>query len=146
MEALGYSPHITLTIYDDVDFQDLFVAFHAVTAVLSRMTIRFEGLGYFHSADAIVLWAEPALPEQVHAACRTIHSTIPTNLCHPLYRSDAWIPHCSLATAIEPERREEALALVRRPFEPVEVVFDTADCVSFLPVEVLRERALPDVA
>lgn len=146
MEALNYAPHITLTIYDDMEVSRLLSVFDFAVCRLDRTRIRFESLSYFEDADRIVLWAVPTLPDTIRAVQTLIHSRIDPNLCRPHYRPDSWVPHCSLATTIALSRRAEAIALANRPIEPFEVDFDVADCISFPPVRVLDERDLPGTA
>jgi 2'-5' RNA ligase len=139
MAAMNYPPHITLAIYDEISISDLITGFDAALIHLNAVTIRFESLGYFEAPFGIVLWASPILPEPVNAAHSRIHSEIDVNLCREHYRPGVWQPHCSLATDIPLARKEEALAIVEKGMEPVEVTFDAADCASFMPVEVLKE-------
>ena len=146
MESLGYPPHITLAICDDVEISELLSVFDFAVARLGRTRVRFESLSYFEETDNIVLWAVPTLPNTIRSVQKLIHSRIDPNLCHPHYRLDSWVPHCSLATAIAPSRRTEAVALANRPLDPFEVVFDVADCVSFTPVRIIDERDLPESA
>jgi len=143
MEAMQYPPHLTLAIYDDIQQEELFAGFAAAVECLSNLTIRFESLGLFEAPYGIVLWAAPVLPETVLAAHASIHSTIDSSLCRSNYRPGVWVPHCSLATAISFDRKDEALAIVKQSVEPFEVTFDAVDCASFMPVQVLKEATFP---
>jgi len=140
--ALNYAPHITLAIYDGEAPADLYSAFDSAFELLPQLTIRFEGLNYFEAPNALILWAEPRLPPSLAVVHEQIHRALGPGLSRPHYRPGAWVPHCSLATTIHPSRKNEAIALASQPITPVDVLFDVADCVSFLPVEVLRERVL----
>ncbi len=146
MSALEYPPHITIGVYDDIDTDMLCAAFDSASAGMSRITVRFERLGYFVTAQAVILWAAPTLPRQAHRLHDRVHALIGADLCRPNYRPGAWVPHCSLATAIDLSRKPEALELANRPIKPFDVVFDVADCASFVPVEVIRERKLQAVS
>lgn len=146
MEALSYPPHITLAIYDEVGISELLSAFEFAMDRFERIRIRFEKLGYFEETDRAILWAVPDVPNTVRIAQKQIHTKIDPKRCRPQYRPDSWVPHCSLATTIALSRKTEAIALVNRPLEPFEVVFDVADCVSFLPVRVIHEKELPGFA
>jgi 2'-5' RNA ligase len=142
MDALAYPPHITLAIYDNIHLTDLVAVFDSAFACLRKTKVRFGKLGCFETPDALILWAEPTLPGSIRSIHDHIHRSIEVNLCRPAYRPESWVPHCSLATAISPSRKQEAMAIVRRSIEPIEVELDVADCVSFMPVEVIREREL----
>jgi len=143
MEAMEYPPHLTLAIYDEIPQEDLFTGFAAAVECLRSLTIRFESLGFFEAPYGIVLWAAPVLPKPVLDAHASIHSTIDSNLCRSNYRPGVWVPHCSLATGISLDRKNEALAIVEQSIEPFEVTFDAADCASFMPVQVLKEAVFP---
>jgi len=142
METLNYPPHITFAIYEDVRPSELFNAFDSAFDRSEKLEIRFESLGYFEAPHAIILWAAPNPSKRIASIHDQIHSRIDVNLCHLNYRPGSWVPHFSLATAIDPSRKNEAIAFAKRPINPIDVVFDVADCASFLSVEVLREKAL----
>ena len=142
MEALAYPPHISLAVYDEIDESILFNAFDAIFSRLPTITVRFEELGHFEAPDRIILWANPILPTEIEEIHDHIHQAIDINLCRPNYRPGIWVPHCSLATGINKSRRGEALELMKRSMSPFLVEFDVADCASFYPVEVVREKAL----
>lgn len=139
VEAMQYPPHLTLAIYDKVERSELIAGLAAAADCLGCVTIRFESLGYFKAPYGIVLWAAPKLPQVVLDAHAKIHSTIEPGLCRSNYRPGIWVPHCSLATSISNEREDEAIAIAQRPIDPFEVIFDAADCASFMPVQVLKE-------
>lgn len=142
MEGQSYPPHITLATYDEVDVADLFDAFDEAFKTLPKVKISFEALGYFEVPHAIVLWAAPNLPRSITAVHERIHTEIDVDLCRPYYRPGTWVPHCSLATAIDSSLRDAAIALSKRPIQPIEVEFDVADCASSMPVGVVREKLL----
>lgn len=142
MPALGYPPHLTLAVYDQLAPADLFEVFDSTFGSVRRVMVRFESLGFFRTPESVILWAAPMLPDVIRAAHEKIHAEIDVARCRRNYRPEHWVPHCSLATSVDPERTEEALALARSPIEPVEVTFDIADCASFMPVKVLREMRL----
>ena len=139
---MQYPPHITFAIYDEIELTDLFAGFGAALQRLRRTTIRFESLGYFEAPHAIILWAAPMVPEEIHLAHASIHSNINVDLCRKNYQPGFWTPHCSLATTIDLARKSDALAIVEQSIDPVEVAFDAVDCASFMPVRVLREATL----
>ena len=142
MEVLGYPPHLSLAVYDDIDETILFNAFDTAFTELAKVTVRFERLSYFDAGDRVILWADPILPSVIAEIHNHIHQLIDADLCRPNYRPGAWVPHCSLAIAIDSNRRNAAIALSKRLISPIEVEFDVADCASFFPVEVVREKPL----
>ena len=140
--AMDYPPHITLAIYNKITPNDLFSAFAAAREHLEPSTIRFDSLGYFEAPHAIILWARPTLPPSWQAAHEAIHASIGAHRCRRNYQPEFWTPHASLATAIDLDRKADALAIVEQSIEPFDVAFDVADCASFMPVRVLKEARL----
>ena len=107
---------------------------HAPCAFFTRLRV-FDD-------DPLVLWAEPSPLGALGSAHARVHARIDPRLCHPHYRPDAWVPHCTLGTQIAAEHRNAAAALAARSIQAFEVLFDVADCVSFPPVVVIEERPL----
>ena len=142
MRSLGYPPHLTLAIYDDISRELLVNAFDTAVQDLPSLTVRFDTLGHFDAPHAIILWAKPALPPELADFHRRIHTLIDVESCRQNYRPENWIPHCTLATAVDHNQREEAIALVSQKIEDFEVTFDVADCAYFKPVEVIHEKLL----
>jgi len=142
MINLGYRPHITFAIYDDIDSQLLLDIFDTVFASVHETAISFNKIDMFESPDSLVLWANPVLPASISAIHGRIHELINVNTCRDHYRPSNWIPHCSLATSIPLNRKAEAISLCEQAFEPFEVIFDVVDLVSFLPIKILKEREL----
>ena len=118
MSALDYPPHITLAVYDNIDHEALLIAYRSVFANASQIPVRFERLGHFVAPHAIILWAAPALPRSVWSMHARIHQLLDAELCRPSYRPETWVPHCSLATAIDRSRKSEAIDIATRPIEP----------------------------
>lgn len=142
MESLHYPPHITFAIYEDADVSELAQSVDAAFSGLDCFEIRFESIGYFDTPNSVVLWAAPKATDRLMVAHSAVHSAIDPSLCRPTYRPGTWVPHCSLATSIDRSRREEAIQFANQTIEAFDVVFDLADCVRFLPIEILHEREL----
>jgi 2'-5' RNA ligase len=141
MHALAYPPHITLAIYDDIERDEVISALDAAFLGKSVFRIAFNGLRYFE-ATPFVLWAEPTFCSALNQAHAKLHDLIDPALCRAHYRPDAWVPHCTLATQVKSDCLSEALEFANRAIKPFEVVFDTADCVNFPPVAIIKECAL----
>ena len=142
MPALDYPPHVTLAVYDDIRTEELFKAFDATFADTPRVYCRFERLDYFVTPSAIVLWAAPIISPDLRSIHQRVHALLDPGRCRYNYRPGVWVPHCSLATSVDPSLKEEVQRLVNRPIKPFDVVFDVADCASFMPVEVIHEKEL----
>jgi len=146
MDSLGYPPHFTLAVFDDAQEQELISAVDSLYPSLSNVTVRFDRIRYFDTPNSIVLWAAPANSEPLAELHSQVHYRVNSESCRPNYRAGNWVPHCSLAVAIDPVRRSEAMAVVETAIAPFDVVFDVIDCARFHPVEVIYERVLPAAA
>lgn len=144
MESLGYPPHFTLAVFDDAQELDLVSAIESLAPSIARLTVRFDRIRYFETPDSIVLWAAPAASEPLAELHSRVHDRVVSESCRPRYRPGAWVPHCSLAVAIDRARRSEAMAIVETGVSPFEVQFDVIDSARFHPVEVFHERVLSD--
>lgn len=140
MEALGYPPHVTLAVYDDIPPIRASDVLREAFAGRPALRLTFTRLRFFD--DPLVLWAESSPSADLTSAHARVHACIDPQLCHPHYRPGAWVPHCTLGTQILLKYREEALALAARPIPSFEVVFDVVDWVSFAPVVVIAEQPL----
>jgi 2'-5' RNA ligase len=130
-----------LAVYDDIDPERLKAVLADAFAGASTLSLTFARLDYF-DAEPLVLWAAPLPLLALNSAHEAVHAYIDPSLCRSHYRPGAWVPHCTLGTQIQANRRAEAITLTARPIQPFRLTFDVADCVSFPPVVVLCEQRL----
>lgn len=141
MEALNYSPHLTLAVYADIAPSSLFAAIQKVFSEIPPLSIEFSGIDHFAN-EMLVLWARPAddrVLRKIHAA---IHDEIDPALCHEHSRPDRWQPHCTIAMKIPANSAEQALKWAAGTPARFTLTFDTVDCISFPPVAILNEVKL----
>ncbi|MBB6482854.1 2'-5' RNA ligase family protein [Rhizobium lusitanum] len=141
MEALNYAPHLTLAVYADIAPSLLFAAAEKVFGAMRSLPIEFSGIGHFPN-EMLVLWARPAddrILKNIHAA---IHDEIDPALCHEHSRPDRWVPHCTIAMKIPSGSADQALKWAAATPGRFTLTFNVVDCISFPPVEVLREVKL----
>lgn len=142
MQALGYRPHFTFTIYEDIAADVLQETVRRVFANEYALRIQIDSIQYF-DANPLVLWASPQNDSKLRALHNAIHAHIDPDKCHPLYRPDTWIPHCTLGTQIGSSQRDAAIAFASEKRRAFEVVFDTIDWVTFPPVHIIGSITLP---
>ncbi|MCM5554145.1 2'-5' RNA ligase family protein [Pleomorphomonas sp. NRK KF1] len=140
MAALDYPPHLTLAVFPDHPGR-VVDALDEVFAAQSMLTIAFDGIACFDN-DLLVLWARPRPNDALMALHQRLHRHIDPALCDPHYREGNWTPHCSLATKVPPAEAKAAMAWARQKRLDLQVEFDTADLVEFLPVRVERSYRL----
>ena len=139
MAALDYAPHITLAIYQEIEVDRLRGVAASVFEGHTAVTLTFTAIRAF---DGPVLYAAPLPSAPLQALYDAVQNAIDPALCDPYYRPEAWVPHCTLAMHVRPERRDEALAWARRRIPPFRVTFDVGDCARFYPVEIVGETRL----
>ncbi len=141
MAELEYPPHITFAIYDAIPTDRLKAALRLVFSTQSALSLVIDRLGYFDH-PAFVLWAAPAETADLLTLHAAIHDQLGRARCRPHYRPGVWVPHCALAVQVRDDRRAEAMSFAAQPIEPFEVLFDTADCIAFPPVQVIEDCPL----
>ncbi|MGX4773833.1 2'-5' RNA ligase family protein [Bradyrhizobium guangdongense] len=144
MRALGYRPHFTFAIYDGsaIDQQVAWDAMLAAVVGETQLRIEFKRIRWFEGSP-LVLWAEPVVDSALARIHRAVSAAIDPAHCRPHYRPGAWIPHCTLGTAVADEWRNDAIAFARAFDRVIELTFDVVDCVVFPPVRIIAEWRLP---
>ncbi len=141
MQALDYLPHFTFGIYPEMDAPDVALKFQNVFRYASPVPVVFDKIGFF-DASPLVLWAAPQKNRQLEKIHEKVHSVLDQQNCHNDYRPSRWVPHCTLATEIDVEKRDDALEFASAGFKPFQVIFDSIDFVNFSPVDIVESRTL----
>lgn len=147
--ALGYPPHLTLSIQPDtVDPGRLRDAVMQCAEAWTSESLHFAGFGLFVAPEP-VLWLAPVVTDALlarHAALATALADLPGN---PHYRPGAWVPHVTLAkggAVAEPGWMGRALDCLA-PFWPMVAPAgpDRVELVKFRPVSVLASHGIDGV-
>lgn len=141
MSALGYDPHLTLAVYDNVAEGDLSAALTAIFRGRRRLRLTFSHLGLFEQHE-FVIWASPNDHTDLLRLHQAVHAEISPLLCDVHYRPGQWVAHCTLATNVAGNRRQQARDAVEAGIEPFEAVFAAAEAVRFPPPSVFASVAL----
>lgn len=145
--ALGYPPHVTLTIHPDgADAAGLAEAVAHCAAGWDAQPLHVAGFGVF-TAPIPVLYLAPVVTPALLLRQQAVADTLSGLPCDPHYRPGAWVPHITLAkggAAGEPGwmgRALDCLAPLWSGLRPGHAAF--LDLVHFRPVTVLHSLALP---
>ncbi|MFK0165800.1 2'-5' RNA ligase family protein [Rhizobium sp. NPDC090279] len=141
MQALNYPPHLTLAVYQEIAVSSLFAAARKTFANMPPLTVEFSGIGHFPN-EMLVLWARPTDDRVLREIHRAVHDEIDPVLCHEHSRPDRWQPHCTIAMKIPASSADQALTWAARTDARFTLTFDVVDCISFPPVEILKEVKL----
>jgi hypothetical protein len=143
MAALGYAPHISFLVCDQADPDELAQIALPILREMPRLTVTFSRLEWF-LAPRRVLWAAPDEHSvaSLLTAHEALHAALPRVRCQPHYALRNWTPHCTLGLAFPDDQFQAAERFAKQALAPTDVVFDTADVITFSPIKVFEEAPL----
>lgn len=142
LHELGYGPHVTLAIYDDIEVPKLRAAAARLFDCAVAVELIFEAVRWFEG-PSLTLYAAPAPSRDLGELGRKLHRLIAPERCHPHYRPNCFIPHCTLATRIGADQREKVIAFARRKQIGFSAAFNKGEVVSFPPAHTEARWRLP---
>lgn len=142
VRRLGYRPHLTLARYSTIEPSVLrkgIEVFDGETAI----SLNFGRVEFF-DIEPLVLWLAPRPDQRLLDLHSRLHAALEPEAapCDPHYAPAQWRPHLTVAMAIPASRRSDALKLVSRSIDAFALTFDSVDCVSWPPVQILHSLAL----
>ena len=145
--ALGYPPHVTLSIHPDAaDAARLRDVVVACAAQWTAIDVTLVGFGVF-AVPVPVLYLAPVVTEALLLRQRALADALADQPCDPHYRPGAWVPHVTLAkggTTGDPGwlgRALDTLAPLWPALRPARA--ECLELVHFRPVTVLQSHHLP---
>ena len=145
--ALGYPPHVTLTIHPDgVDVGHLAEAVRRHAAGWDAFPLRFAGFGVF-AAPVPVLYLAPVVTPALLLCQQALAEALSGLPCDPHYRPGSWVPHITLAKGGPAGesgwmgRALDCLAPLWPALCPGRA--ERFDIVHFRPVTVLQSLVMP---
>lgn len=141
MQVLNYPPHLTFAVYENVAASSLVAAAQRAFANVPPLRVEFSGIDHFPN-EMLVLWARPSDDRVLRRIHRAVHDEIDPALCHEHSRPDRWQPHCTIAMKIPAGAAEQALVWAKATPAKFTLTFDVVDCISFPPIEIIREVKL----
>lgn len=141
MRVQAYPPHLTFGLYPDPDAEAVSDATSAVFGGLAALRVRFSRIAVFESASP-VLYLPPEEDEPLRRMHRDLAARLRGVAVDPLYAPRAWIPHLTVARAVDPDRARGARAFADTAIAPFHVTFDHAEVVRLPEVEVMSSIQL----
>ena len=137
----GASPHVSLAIWETIDRPRLEAELARFAAETGPIGITFDGAGTFPGGT---VYLQPAPNPALHAVQRHVHARFASfgGGAWAYYLPDSWIPHCTLAMDVSPDRVTEALAVAGRAPLPITGRLEYVAIVEFQPVQVLARYPL----
>ena len=141
IRALGYAPHLTLTLHNGRWVDNAISAIGQVPAPQGGLRLHFRRLRYFEG-PSLVIWLQPEDSPALRQLQRDLFAVMGADGADPHYTPDAWMAHCSLAMAVPANRLDQVQRFCGQDFTPFEVLFDRMECVEFPPVTVPASREI----
>jgi 2'-5' RNA ligase len=132
LNELGDTPHISLAVFSDLEPGVFEPDLRRFAAGQSAFPVRLNGVGSFPE----VLFLRPEPTQRLIKIHRDFHNLLATLGMTPIayYRSDQWIPHCTMAQDVAAELMPRALEIGRQKFPPVDGMIERIGLVQFRPV------------
>src|ERR1700737_1005164 len=124
MLDLGYRPHVTLAVYDELAVDAAVAALDRVFDDVGQMAVTLTGLSTFGPGSGVCYVALAPSPDMME-----LHATIVGaigEICHPYDQIEHWIPHCTLATGMTDAEMGRAENLLGGEWRPLTGMFETA--------------------
>jgi 2'-5' RNA ligase len=132
-DIAGQKPHATLAVYHEIEslatFEEKFKAFFAER---KKIHCHVEAIGSFPASGTC--FVSPTVTKdllELHKKFYTEFSDYKA-AASPYYCPGRWIPHCTLATQLAPDKLAEALSYCLGTFQPIEGVFESVDFVEII--------------
>jgi 2'-5' RNA ligase len=138
MLDLGYPPHITLRIYDDLDLNPAVNSLKRSFESAAIVHVVLDQLRTF--SDTGVLYAGSSSASQLFDAHE--RAGILTQQCHPHYMDGHWIPHCTLATDLNPIQMRTGKELLTRDWQNLPARLTVVELVQFGPIKCVWRQSL----
>jgi 2'-5' RNA ligase len=141
----GVYPHVALTVFDLTAFPTaaLFEKLNEVASGLTATALSSTGVHYFPGQQPVVYMGleKCAFLFDAHRHVVDVLDRLGIS-SHEYYRSDRWVPHCTLAMKFQAERLERTLEDARqlptdKPFQAVELAL-----IEFSPTKLVWRKQL----
>jgi len=139
---LGYPPHITLAVVDDIEQSHAKDVLEKLAQKWRAFPIQLTEIGNFHGIPATI-FIHVAKAPLLHTYQSLLCHQIPTQSLNPHYKADQWIPHLTLAKDIlDQDALKEATQSVRAVWKPLNATLNDMALIYFRPVQILWQASL----
>jgi 2'-5' RNA ligase len=136
-------PHISLAGFPGDDATPLLPQIETFAQTAAPFVVTLSALGVFPTL-AGVLFLAPAPTQTLLARHRHLHELVATTprALTPHYRPQVWVPHCTLATALQPAQIAAAVEVCMQAFTPFPVTCCEVGLIRFRPVRSIQTYVL----
>jgi 2'-5' RNA ligase len=144
MARSGAHPHVTVGIWETLDVEATTRELTRFADDMAPMQLTLASVGLF---PGVAVFLAPVVTAELIALHTRVHRRLAGMGGGPWdhYRPGAWVPHCTLATDLEPDQFHSALAIAGRAPLPLECRLVEVGIVEFRPVKQLVSRVLGGV-
>ena len=114
--------HITLAIYDSIDFEKSKKVLEKFCMNHNQFKLNLDFIGLFTGKENVI-FASPIITYdliKIHKAFHNEFSWLKES-CWEHYIPESWQPHCSLTVTTQDAQFSEVLQIIRNKFRPVEI-------------------------
>jgi 2'-5' RNA ligase len=132
MLDLGYRPHVTLAVYDELAVDAAVAALDRVFDDFGQMAATLTDFSTFGAGSGVCYAALPPSPDLIRLQATSVAAI--GEICRPHYQIESWTPHCTLATGMTDTEMRGAKDLLGGDWRPLTGMFEAVDLVEFVPV------------
>ena len=141
MVASGARPHVSLGIWESLDRDRADAELTRFAAETSPVRVAFASVGLFPGVAVFLAPTVTADLLELHAGFHRRFARLgEAPWVH--YQPGTWVPHCTLAMDLGPDRSGDALVIAARAPLPLEATLVEVGIVEFRPVKQLVSRVL----
>jgi 2'-5' RNA ligase len=134
MLDVGARPHISLAVFEDLDPEVLRVDLRRFAELTRPLSVELASVGTFPTGEGVVFLA-PVVTQELLAAHSRFHRFLQDRGvdCVEYYRPGKWVPHCTVAMDVAPDKMGAALEICVHSEAFGAVELDEVSLIEFRP-------------
>jgi 2'-5' RNA ligase len=141
MARSGARPHVTVGVWETLDVDETTRELTRFADETTPVRLTLASVGMF---PGVAVFLAPVVTAELLDLHTRVHGRLAGRgggAWHH-YQRGAWVPHCTLASDLEPDQFQSAFAIAARAPLPLECLLVEVGIVEFRPVNQLVSRAL----
>lgn len=139
------TPHITLTVFNDIEHKLVNDKLKKFTKEIKPFKIVFSHIGSFPSNNGQgVVFLSPTVTIELLRFHKKFHKyfTDYQDGQEEYYLPDKWVPHCTLALNISQDKVNKTMSKIMSNFKPIEAKVKTINFVKYQPAKIISQFIL----
>jgi 2'-5' RNA ligase len=139
-----YRPHVSLVVMDAADLDALNAGLASIAAGMPPLTLIFSSIGIFPSTEGVVFLGVVVTGEllRAHGAVHELAARTAGSLWN-YYTPGQWVPHCTVAYRLRPERIPDTVRLCLQLPLPLTAHVAAVGLVEFSATEACELATYP---